>query len=1549
MPDKVKNTEKIAKSVHTVTDPITTPIKKVQKSFLRHIPKIILYPLELFILFLIILFFFLQTNTFNRWALNYTLKKLNNSFVEKESSVYAESLRGNIFSGLDLIDAGIKVASDTLIRFDTLSIKYDILGLLRDKIVVSQLTIQNPKGAISKLIDKNGNIIWNFEYLLSKEEIKEDTIKNPFNWGIEVENLNIHNGNFRILDSNLTKSSLNQIKVQHSNNFNLGNLYVTNFELSLKTRYFSDFKSISLNNLSFKTNSDFELKKLSFDAILSPKDSVAEIKNLQIITPRSDVSAPIILLTGFNPLDSVNYFNFKNDKVKLELHIKKFNMLDLIFFLPSLNFLSGIVSLDLEADGTYGELNIKNLKLKSPESIINLKGKVKNLNDPSKLTFDISGKDLVLDPLDTKYLLPGISIPDYSHIGKVNLDFSYIGEPLNFSSGFNIRTGFGNAEGDISLNLINPPDFIYKANLQTSNLNFGGIINNKDLESSVNMKTDISGTGFDINRMNARINYELSNSRFYNFNINKSAGAVDINARNISGELSLSTDEIETNVKGKINLDKLQDAEYSMKGNARNLDLSKFTKNSSDRSNLNFSFDVNGRGASLDNIEGNYDFNFQNSYYSSYFIPSTPVDIKMSKSKSNTDLTVNTDFFDMKASGSFDLKDIADALIYNTNLLKEEFSGKLANDTSINLYAKELHPKILHEFNFGYEFVTKDIKPLTKLFDSAGIKFQGGIKGKMSNSSSGFNSSTDLDITNFNYLDSLFSLKNIKGFVDFNNDYSKSDLKPYDKLYPISASIDLKGDKVKFSGSSFDSLSLKLRAENSIQNFSLKGGKDSTFFVDFSGTSRLGNWLHFTFDTLFVRYNKFLINNNGKLVVVYKPSSTQKTISFQQFNINNNLVNFKMSGDLSFAGKSNLDIEAKINRVASLIDVLFPPDTINNRYARSKYQSPVKGSIRRLALHLEGDKENPVLGIEMNTGLLRYENIKVGSIDAFIDYNHSVLSTDVLLSNAEGNGKMRLNGDIPLVNPFIQGEERVNTSISDFPVDFKLNANNFQLGFFSKLIPDLADLRGLLNGDISATGTVAKPILNGNLDVTKGRFLLGITGLYHRFTAKLRAENSNLVVDNFKILNLNDNSRHLDFWGRINFEGLSVKDIDLSSTGDVVVLDESANENSFGMTGNMVVGTGNPPIRIHGNLERLYIDGQLLIKDANVKFSSIPTSPYDVSADNFVYRILRDTSNPSFRDTVIVVPPEKFNEVDPFLREFIVSSSIPKKKTQTNIVYNLNVRTQKNAIVSVVFNPLTSEELFGEMQADIEMNNNTGQMQLYGNVDIVGDSYYRYYRVFKVKDSRLTFLGASDNPSLNIQAVYESKTTSSTSLVNNENQGTKIILEIKGTKLKPELSLRLVENGSEETGPDAQSDAISYLIFGVSKNQLSTGQQSSLVRNFGASTGSNLIASMLNSALRDIAPFILNTELNYSEGNIATGTDLRITSAIGDAVVRVGGKVFSGFENTEFDIEYPLNKLLNMNISNNLVLELSRTIDENGLMGGRSVYTGVKLSYKIRY
>jgi hypothetical protein len=330
--------------------------------------------------------------------------------------------------------------------------------------------------------------------------------------------------------------------------------------------------------------------------------------------------------------------------------------------------------------------------------------------------------------------------------------------------------------------------------------------------------------------------------------------------------------------------------------------------------------------------------------------------------------------------------------------------------------------------------------------------------------------------------------------------------------------------------------------------------------------------------------------------------------------------------------------------------------------------------------------------------------------------------------------------------------------------------------------------------------------------------------------------------------------------------------------------------------------------------------------------------------------MLKDSTLQGAKDTTIIIPHERLNEIDPFLRTY-VKEEITKKKSETSVFYNLTVKTSKNAIISILFNPLTGEELFGEMQtSDLSMTNNTynGQLRLTGTVKIVGDSYYRFYRNFKINNSQLIFRGKADNPDLDIHAVYLSKTGSSNTFLTSENQGVEIDLDITGTKLDPKLSLKLIENGVESEGTEANTDAISYLIFGVSRNNLPY-QQASALSSVAGRQGINVVSGMLSTVLRDVAPFILSTEVNYTEGNVATGTDVRITSAVGDAIVKVGGRIFSGVENAEINVEYPLNKILNMDVSNNLVLEFSRTIDENGLNGGRTVYTGIKLSYKIHY
>ncbi|MGH2575340.1 MAG: translocation/assembly module TamB domain-containing protein, partial [Ignavibacteria bacterium] len=555
------------------------------------------------------------------------------------------------------------------------------------------------------------------------------------------------------------------------------------------------------------------------------------------------------------------------------------------------------------------------------------------------------------------------------------------------------------------------------------------------------------------------------------------------------------------------------------------------------------------------------------------------------------------------------------------------------------------------------------------------------------------------------------------------------------------------------------------------------------------------------------------------------------------------------------------------------------------------------------------------------------------------------MNTDILVSNAQGKGRLRLTGDIPVENPF---QDTAYTSIMNYPVNFKLNAKDFQINLLSRIIPNFAKIRGFLNGEIVSKGTVSEPILSGDMSISKGRFLLGITGLYYRFNTNLRTQNSDLIVERFQIFNEKDDRRHIDVYGRINFAGLKINDIDLSTSGDIVVLDESSTENELGFTGNMIAGVGSPPVTLKGNLEKLYLEGQFLIKSANLTFPSLLRSSYDVYDDNFVYRTITDTAGTEFRDTIIVISSDKLEEVDPFLRSRYVSKA-QQKSSITKIIYDLNVKTTKNAYVKIKVNEATKEELFGEISADIDIDNKTNnEMRAFGNVDFAGDSYYRFYRNFKVRDSKISFNGPPDNPELNIYAIYETKRTVQL-LDNPSTEIVKVILIIKGNAYNPEFTLKLEEGGTEIRGADAQSDAISYLLFGVPKSQLSPGHRSGLAKNIGISTGSTFLSSLFSDAIRTIAPFIVNAEVSYTEGDLAKGTDVKITSEFGDAIVRLGGRVFSDLTNTEVSVEYPLNKLFDIDVSNNLVLEISRTADFNTTITGdnRTITTGIKILYII--
>ena len=157
-------------------------------------------PCSLIILLLIAITLFIQTSFFKNWALHYAIDKLNENLASKETIVSASSIEGTIIKDLNLLNVSVVTKNDTLIKFDKLEVDYNLFNIFRKRVFINDCIVLRPQINLTKIRDINDSLIWNFAYLLKPEKPKIDTTK-EFDWYIEINNLVIFRGNFRMLEN----------------------------------------------------------------------------------------------------------------------------------------------------------------------------------------------------------------------------------------------------------------------------------------------------------------------------------------------------------------------------------------------------------------------------------------------------------------------------------------------------------------------------------------------------------------------------------------------------------------------------------------------------------------------------------------------------------------------------------------------------------------------------------------------------------------------------------------------------------------------------------------------------------------------------------------------------------------------------------------------------------------------------------------------------------------------------------------------------------------------------------------------------------------------------------------------------------------------------------------------------------------------------------------------------------------------------------------------------------------------------------------------------
>ncbi|MBK8552554.1 MAG: translocation/assembly module TamB domain-containing protein [Ignavibacteria bacterium] len=914
---------------------------------------------------------------------------------------------------------------------------------------------------------------------------------------------------------------------------------------------------------------------------------------------------------------------------------------------------------------------------------------------------------------------------------------------------------------------------------------------------------------------------------------------------------------------------------------------------------------------------------------------------------------MKTDFVDLSIDGMINFKSLSDIINNNIEKLKSDFTSSVTPDSLKSPDSVTYsYSSVCDNIDFKYTINVKDLAPLYSFTGGDTINIKGDLEGSLSDSCGVFYFVSNGVIREVHLKDSLLITDSAKIDIAI-----KNDINGY-QLTGLEANVVIKANKLIVSKFLLDTTIARVAYTENKNIFNIWTQRDST--MKFFTEGNLMDSLIVNFDSLALKYKDFVLTNNKELIVQYRSIDTSQYINFRQFAINSFNQKLTVAGEYSLTDSSDIKLSASNVDLATYQKMFLDDPDTNNM---------VLGKIRYLDLEYKGIPKNPEIEIGAVSEELSIGSTKIGRLDANLKYSKEDLISNINFYNRKNTGSFSLLGNVPVILDFSDDSpdslERIQ-KLADRKVDLNAVAKNFQLRVFQQLLPYTENLAGILEGKISLLGTSQKPVLTGKMDVNNGKVFVTLTKMNYGFFVNLSTDNEKLLINNSRIFVPSEKSRFISSSGYIDFTGLTLNDLMLQMSGDVKAFDKDNGDTQLGISGDLWVGSGRQKLTLRGNSERFELKGNLILVKGNVVFNPFVQEAYNIYTDDFNYGVLVDSLNDGVTvkkkiirtntDSVVIVKGQKLN---PFEKAMYIhyNKDLKKeaKKSGGKFFYDIIVSTSGNVFLKFIVNEKSQQEFFGEIRTeDLNIYNYVDySMMGRGTIRLGDNCYYKFFRKFDATGSA-TFLGPITNPQLNITAEYKGYTSTGTTGNAEQNLEDVVIdLKVTGNASSPVLTISIDRNGAKETGSDATSDAISFLLFGKFSDQLSFGESSS----FGATVGTNYLSSYVSSSLEDIFPWLINTNFNYvdsKDGNVAQNTDVRFTAAVGDAIIRFGGQIFRGLANTDIVVDYPLNKILKLSsLSSNPIFRFERVYDpfysDADVTNTNGTRVGGMFYYKIKF
>lgn len=1377
------------------------------------------------IVLFVLLVGFSQTYTFR----DFLRKKIISSFNESSGGkLNIRKIEGTLLTTLTVYDLSITVDRDTLISARKSKVFISPLHIFLNKIHVREFESEGLKVAL--LQDSAG--AWNISRL-SKDT--DTTSTESFIESFQVNRLNIRDLHF----VRKTYSNINTQTRYDVVNFDDLDIHKINISGSA----FGDIKNndyfLKLDNFSLDPNLEkFTIKKISGEFSVNTK--TAAVKNFRIETDSTVISFSA-------RLDSINLFkgtelqDFRNYPAQVQMDVNSFWFDDLSSFIGATGILKGRPSLKLVADGKFGAINIRQLRLKYLDTEFEIKGSLKNLNTPSNMFIEASIQKAYVDYGNVLSLLPELKLPVFENLILKNLDVSFKGEPTKFNSELKADIDGGKLTAKAFLN-VQPKLMEYDARVETENLNFKPITG---FDTEINSISTIKGKGVRPEELESQFVSQILNSKVDNNVVHDFKISANGSAGRIIVDFNTAINNLKGTISGNFDFTKSGIPQYNFAGRFNSLNLYQFTADSTLDSRLNFGIFAQGDNFNLDSLKTDITLNLDASSFNNKLIPTSQIRLLVDTQNENKSISLYSPFIDLNFSGSFSLKKAIELIDYEAGTISSIISQKLdelnplsiVQDTEISISEEKSIPVIVnYPLNIKYDFVFKDIKPFSDLLKATRLDLNGRGQGIIKNESSNFSISARLFIDNFVKLNGkskpiyISDLSADLKFSRNNNTLS------FENLF---GSLSLSADRFYISND-FRNLNSDLTFNESKLFYNTSSKIDSLWYAELEGSAA------FSPQAQEIKVERALIENQG----IEWTSSEPFFLSFapDHFQLNGLLLKnrnskIELNGQIFNVGYINGNINLTSIKIEE-VEKMFP-----------KLGGSFNGDLN-LNARIEGKMSEPVISTDIKIKNFVIKNKRSGDLLCTLNYANENITTDIKIVdslNSVGTPLLSLTGFVPVNLAFADVENRV---APDKEIDLLLKSKRFDAAAFGDLLPLVINQEGNIESDLKINGTLNNLLYNGFMRIKQGRATGRLNNMTYDCGLKVNFNGTDIRVDSLIVRNTPD-SRYIGTMtgrGSIVLTGIDITKMNITMNGDLAVYSEKSRVVTPAFFGDLFVESAGD-LRFDLDNGKSLFQGKIFLKETNLTYTAGQELSGVEGASNIKFTYLSDKKKTSDKD-------------DEF-RRLIASQNQENKGAAVSsgkFDYNITVETRNDASIVFIFTNLANQKLTVFAQTNnLSFRSDTGPL---GRLVLQPGSNLDFYKSFKAEGS-VFFENDIANPNLNVTATYSNE-----SITSSEGQEkTRYEVEMKLNGPLDQLAVNLAKekgkfkiyklggiNARQELArkdpQDIDNDAISFILTGKLKDELTQGEKTSLASTLSNSVATSLVGSFLtgflNSALGDV-------------------------------------------------------------------------------------------------